>query len=334
MKSTILDDVASDLAKPADVGTRIFHATSTTPLCKERFIPIQSEIPLYSEENSQDILFADSGNAPIWETPSQTAHLCRVCALSYTGPTRRALRRQSFCILSTLYPNQIVLKSYGFDIGLLPISRTDPELRHGNHLVSALACIELGRLQAELWVAREEALRLEPGAMLIVEGDFSKVHPFIFSSLESVIKTCAERGITLLGISKTNTCHTDTGCSAGYALHLQGQPGMWAYALNSTDGMHRVFAKLHPGARHIFLVSSPTPLKDGTLARIAKASTDPAFLGYPYGLIAADQLARVSATEQQAAQAILSTKAFAKNPTLPLSLRGSDAHMILDRMGY
>lgn len=105
---------------------------------------------------------------------------------------------------------------------------------------------------------------------------------------------------------------------------LTSRTGVW-YSGSDKKG----YVKFHSRATHIFKVQmSNTTLQD--LANL-QLYNDPAFLGYPYGLVVADQLARVSNKEAD----MIRTKANAKLGRIAQdALHVHDAHSKLDTMKF
>ena len=87
------------------------------------------------------------------------------------------------------------------------------------------------------------------------------------------------------------------------------------------------FVKLHPQARHIFRFEGDT----ATIPHLVSQSSDSLFLGYPYGLIRADKMARVSNEEKK--NLILNFMLRQENREIAEYLQATNAHDILDRMG-
>ena len=66
---------------------------------------------------------------------------------------------------------------------------------------------------------------------------------------------------------------------------------------------------------------------------LMKNSTDPVFLGYPYGLIEADKSARVSNKESEYLKTIFLVKAGKQLKKISQYFKSTDAHSILDKIG-
>src|SRR3989344_846368 len=85
--------------------------------------------------------------------------------------------------------------------------------------------------------------------------------------------------------------------------------------------------KLRPAAKHVFRFEGNKEV----LPYLPELSKDALFLGYPYGLILADKLARISHQEQKS----LSLQLLLKSDSQMISqyLQNANAHEILDTIG-
>ena len=87
------------------------------------------------------------------------------------------------------------------------------------------------------------------------------------------------------------------------------------------------FVKLHPQAKHVFRFEGDEEI----LPLLIYNSNDALFLGYPYGLILIDKIARVSNQEKNSLRMkFLLNK---ENKEISEYLRTADAHSILDNLG-
>ena len=110
----------------------------------------------------------------------------------------------------------------------------------------------------------------------------------------------------IIGISKTCSLLTTKGYSLVAAIHhlalKNGIGGTWYYnpvARNISTIRGDMFViKLHPYSQYVFRSEVyPESLAEDILSYLIPISSDPTFLGYPYGLIDADINARVSDEE-------------------------------------
>jgi hypothetical protein len=102
-----------------------------------------------------------------------------------------------------------------------------------------------------------------------------------------------------------------------------GPRGCWSYFVENKT----YFVKLHPLSKHVFRFEGDKEV----LPELLNHSNDALFLGYPYSLIVADQLARVSNTEKQALR--MNFLLRAENQEILEYLNTTNAHDILDSLG-
>src|SRR3989344_2371920 len=124
-------------------------------------------------------------------------------------------------------------------------------------------------------------------------------------------------------IAKTSSLFTTSGNSPAVLLNKISPPGNWVYPVTEKTS----FIKLHPAAKHVFRFEGNKEV----LPYLPELSKDALFLGYPYGLILADKLARISHQEQKS----LSLQLLLKSDSQMISqyLQNANAHEILDTIG-
>ena len=94
------------------------------------------------------------------------------------------------------------------------------------------------------------------------------------------------------------------------------------------------FAKLHKNSSRIFrfeIFKEQKPELNTIFSILANNSKDPVFLGYPYGLIEADKLARVSNDE---ADLLRSSLGIRLEKSQISSFNQRNAHNILDSISF
>jgi NurA-like 5'-3' nuclease len=95
------------------------------------------------------------------------------------------------------------------------------------------------------------------------------------------------------------------------------------------------FVKLHEKSRHVFrfeIFNEQKMKATETINEISSNCIDPIFLGYPYGLVEADRIARVSNQEKESLKTMLLVKL--KNRNIERYLNSSNAHTILDKISF
>jgi hypothetical protein len=167
-----------------------------------------------------------------------------------------------------------------------------------------IAGAALGELADAITQARqqlEHSLAKQCDGIVVLDGDF------------------APHGC--LAFQKSCTVLTKNNFPLSSVLTKQGP---WVAKLGEVYAV-----KLHERARHVFLVHGAHKEQ---LAILCKHSEDCVFPGYPYGLILADRLARVSKEEAVALK--VQARAILKDlRALELAEAAIDSHSILDSMG-
>jgi len=118
------------------------------------------------------------------------------------------------------------------------------------------------------------------------------------------------------------------------AMLSEKKDGAWFYhpVVKAVTDMPEIsFARLHEQSRYVFRIETIRPNDMTSIMDVLSYySSDPAFPGYPYGLIEADRFARVSKqeTEQMKIRFMMQS-----DKRLQSELNALNAHSILDNMG-
>ena len=159
---------------------------------------------------------------------------------------------------------------------------------------------------AEWQEVRRTVAEAQPGDLVLVDGSLHGGPLIPAGFVPQIHREATERGVCLAGVVKASTLFWGRNAPLVGLLKRRGDRELglvpWT-ALISTDPS---FARLYPGdifvahlaptAPHAFRVDvarGPAGAPE-VLARLAGASADPAFVGYPYPLARAHQAARVS----------------------------------------
>jgi hypothetical protein len=190
----------------------------------------------------------------------------------------------------------------------LIIDSNDATIRNGIERAPISKIANMARRFAELSLAAKIS-----ADYIILDGTLKPT----FKNEEKYLTKLAEN---VCALAKTSQLFTTSGNSPAILLNKLGLEGCWSYFLNNKT----CFVKLHEKAKHIFRFEGSKEV----LPYLIQNSTDPLFLGYPYGLIFTDKLARISNTEKNS----LKTKFLLKNKQLLDYLTTTNAHDILDSL--
>lgn len=238
-----------------------------------------------------------------------------------------------------LFP--ISKKSLPIDPSSLTFDSMDPAFRHGHFRATIAHIGDLVRDILELRAAHLALDGLTSGDALIRDGTLQATHHLQEQHFNELFTDATAKGVIVAAIAKTCTLFCKSGKSllGTLAQLADAQPiPSWYYAplveiKNEKHSASMIIAKFHPRSSHIFrceIHQNQTVSLGSLLSQVARNSKDPIFLGYPYGLIEADQFARVSEKEG----AYLATRFIAQckaewSHILPF-INASNAHAILD----
>jgi hypothetical protein len=143
----------------------------------------------------------------------------------------------------------------------------------------------------------------------------------------------------LCALAKTSRMMLESGHAV--SAYLRQTTGVWyvEHVISSLNPLHKAvmtFVSLHSSSAHVFRLdiarSSSLDVKT-IVAHLVTHSQDAQFHGYPYPLIKADSLARVTKQEQSLYQTQL--LAYVGNlPQIQQDLHSVDAHGILDKLQF
>ncbi len=349
----VLQDLKKDVKKAKEATEIVLGRTKRkTAISDEKFVPITA--PPFSGK----ACFVDGGNAAVYESPDARVELVRVYATVYEGKKRIASRREEGLVLvqnATINDKGLITaKGYGKVELTLTIPADDPGLRLGKERVTLAAVANLCRFALECRFAARVAQ--ENGCDLLVrDGSLEGINGYEERELGGLLKQMKD----VVGFSKTTTLLTADGGSAAAALLERGPTGAWLYDAGELiidddkddqskndindrskkdkkgrdDGrIHLFLLKLHGRSEHAFRVDAKAEDITGIVSFLASVSADPVFPGYPYPLIEADRMARVTNQELEGVRTRFQAEAGADWRALKRRSRGSDAHGILDRI--
>lgn len=319
----------SEISQHVREKIKLFFLTDNLIL-NNRVIPITidnfREIP--AAESPKTIAFIDGGQAEILTGGNLSLSFIRVVANIMKGNTKISSHQEEFYILTTATYKQGDIWYEGKIFSSLPIkdildendliiSSNDTSIKSGNERGPISKIATIARRFAELRLAQK------------INTDYNADYVLLDGALEPSFKH-EEKYILALGdkaaaLAKTCSLFTTGGNSPIVLLQkLSPYARCWDYGVDAKNH----FVKLHPQAKHIFRFQGNFDL----LPWLVPHSSDPVFLGYPYGLMVADQLARVSNNEKDSLK--MSFLLRKENAEIAPYLSAMNAHDILDRMSY
>jgi len=285
--------------------------------------------------------FVDGGNAPVFESPEVRVEYLRIYGTVYDGKERKTTEQVEGSVLvrRTVKDGKGYVAARGYapiELDIL-IPDDDPGLRFGKERVSLGIVANLARFVLECRFLQQ--LGKKRGcALLVRDGPLIGNNEHEDKALQALFGT----GKQVAGLCKTNTKLTKHGGSATAYLMERGPKQPWIVSLESEEGVDINVVKLHARSEYAFRLDTRgerekrerTPTMNVKIAAsLVSVSADPAFYGYPYPLIEADRMARVTNREIDTLRMRFRAEAGEGWKSLERMARGSDAHSVLDRMG-
>ncbi len=275
--------------------------------------------------SQKTIAFVDGGQAEILSAGNFCLSFLRVATAIFAGQKKKRPLLSEFYLFtkSIFHENEIWYQSKIFPLDASPlltseqllVSSRDPLLATGKERASVTMVSSLARRFAELALARKVAADAD---IAVLDGTLEATYPGEKALLQQLSPAvCA--------LAKTSALFTKDGHNPALLLNKLGPQGCWQYAVAESEQVR--FVKLHEKSKHVFRYGG----KKEHLPFLLEQSHDAVFLGYPYGLMLADQLARVSDQEKQRLRMQLLLRK--ENKELLDAMQATNAHEILDALG-
>jgi hypothetical protein len=294
-----------------------------------------SSMSIREEASGRRMAFVDGGNLEVLRAPNFSVQLVRVYFNIFEGPKRILpkkvpMRIEFFVTALTsfqdgkIYYSGILVPLQEEYLDHLPsgehlmVDSMDKNIRRGSFGADISVVGSITRRFAE-WLVTAHVMRdeLREGDIIWRDGTLQTAVKNERYYAQEAFKAADEKGVVLGGVAKTSTLFTTTGLSLLAAVHRLsredgGEDGCWYYhplaENNHPDHPAEMFiTKLHPSSRYVFRTEVYKPQAramgqeglDTLFNMLGRASGDLSFLGYPYGLVDADQFARVGMHESR-----------------------------------
>jgi hypothetical protein len=264
----------------------------------------------------QSLAFIDGGQAEIISAANFSVSFIRVAALIFNGERRENVQKEFYLVTTARYDNDITYESKIFgdtliEVDDLTISSNDASLKTGTERAPINKVANVARRFAELALASTIT-----ADFIILDGTLEKT----YNNEEKYLSRLLPH---VTSLAKSSSLFTTSGNSPTILLNKLGPEGCWSYFV----GTKTYFVKLHEKAKHVFRFEGNINI----LQSLVNNSQDALFLGYPYGLLAVDKIARISNNEKSSLKMrfLLNTE----NKEIARYITTSNAHDILDTIG-
>lgn len=280
-------------------------------------------------ESLKTVTYIDGGQAEIVSVGNFCLSFIRIFAAKFLGAEKLNFVKHEFYLLTyakaglgsgsndLMYFSKIFPVTEGFNLldeEELTISSEDSSIKEGWERAPIAKVANMARRFSELRLAKRLALQNYSDYFLL-DGVLEPT----FKREETIL---SELSNNVCGLAKSCSLFTMQGNSPVALFSNLGPSSVWSYFLDKNC----YFVKLHDKAKHIFRFEGDVSVLPHLLAN----SEDALFLGYPYGLIFADRMARVSNVEKDSLR--MKFLLDKKNEALLKYLNSSNAHEILDSL--
>ncbi len=298
-------------------------------------------------DSNQKIVFVDGGNAEIIGAKNFSLSLIRVGYVIYQGVEKISAKK--FEVLAFVQAisqnNEIYYKATFFTANSrikleeMSFSSFDHTLMNGMNRAEIGSVATAIRRFAELKIAKL-ASDEKIADIIVLDGSIQVTLTDENKHLNKLYESCSKNNVVLAALSKTTSLFTDNGNLLSAVLVNLGRIPTWFYypivEINSQNYKAEMFfAKLHKNSRHVFKIEFFKDQKakaEESINLLAKNCVDPIFIGYPYGLVEADRIARISNQERESLRTIFLVKL--RNNNIEKYLNSSNAHEILDSISF
>jgi hypothetical protein len=269
-------------------------------------------------DSSESITFIDGGNADLFVTSNFVLSFIRVAATTFENNQRKQTFKREFFTIISATDHGLVASFVGET--KQPLAFSVDDIKDASNLV---------RRVSELEFASEHI----KSDYVVLDGDFTTKHELEREYLQKLSELTNHSGNGLAALAKTSGLLTKSNKSASSALHYTFAECSGFLELDAIEPKTH-FAKLHKKSNYCFKIETLN-IKDSQkiMSLLKQNSTDPTFLGYPYGLVLVDKLARVTNNEVDYLKTTLNAALGKDAENLDNNLSSLNAHSVLDRLG-
>ncbi len=252
--------------------------------------------------------------------------------------------------------SQIINAGQLIDSADLLFAANDETIRDGIHNANISTIGEIARKFGELSLAKQIVNELNENDIIVLDGSLQATVTNHKKYLEQLYSAASAKKVIVSALAKTSRLFTNNGNSIVGLLNevsinteVDGaicKNIAWYYypSVEIDNEAHRAelfFAKLNKASEYVFrfevfkenLIGKDSDYLSIIFSALANNSRDLTFPGYPYGLMFADRLARVSNNEKEYLTTLFQAKAGKSWSVIKKYLNAVNAHGVLDRIG-
>lgn len=296
---------------------------------------------------NKKIAFVDAGNAEIIGSANFSLNILRVCCVVYQNNKKINTKKFEiiFFIQTINKNNEIYYKTSFFntknsiELDDISFNSFDHTLMLGVNRAEISNVANAVRRFAELKLAKQ-IVDDKTADILVLDGNLQSTITNENNYLNELYDSCSKNNIVLSALSKTTSLFTDNGNLLSVVLNSISPFQSWFYypiveISNANHKAEMFFIKFHNRSKHIFrfeIFNVQRAKAEEIINAIASNCVDPIFIGYPYGLVEADRIARIGNQEKESLKTMFLVKL--KNKNIEKYLSSINAHEILDRISF
>ena len=295
---------------------------------------------------NRKIAFVDGGNIEIISSANFSLNLVRIAYVIYSKNSKQRVKHDIFVFIEAKPENNeihfkasLFILDKNMQFNDLSFSSYDKTIMKGVNRAEISSVASVIRRFLELRMAKTIS-DSKLADSIVLDGNLQCTFTGENIHMEELRKSCLKSNIILAALSKTCSIFTDDGDLLTAVLDKSGGGKEWYYnpiaTIKNPNHKAEIFVvKLHSNSKHVFRFEIIDVHKDKAnelISDLRSLSLDPVFLGYPYGLVEADRLARVGNNEKDS----LKTMFLARlNSRKAEKYMGSlNAHKILDKISF
>lgn len=297
-------------------------------------------------KENKKIAFIDGGNTEILKAPNFSLQLIRIYYSIYENNKKISSKKKEFYILINAInqENNIIYQTefFGLNKETIKFDSFDETIRQGKHRISISNIGNVIRRFTEIETAKDIVNELNNNDIILFDGDLKASITNEIDYLDGLYKKAIEKNIIICAISKTSELFTEKGNALIPILNEISPDEEWYYypLVEINNENHKVdvyIVKLYKNSKYTFKFEIFNEMEYEVreiFALLKNNSKDAVFLGYPYGLIESDKLARISNKEKDYLKTIFLTKLGKDNEKIAQYLNTLNTHNILDSISY
>lgn len=345
----MLDEAVREILDSIDENS--FFEESFPKFSGDGYIPHKIDAKNFHEirkiSSGKKIAFIDGGNAEIIGSANFSLNLIRAAYAIYGNNRKIAIKKSEVLafVKAVNKDNEIHFKSTFFntnrnlELDEISFSSFDRTLMLGINRAEIGSVANAIRRLAELKMARY-ASDSKLADIIVLDGNLQCTFTNEWGYMNDLQNSCRKNGVVLSGLSKTTSLFTENGNLLSAVLSRIGNHNSWFYypivdIENNSHKAEMYFVKLHDKSKHVFrleILKEQGEEAEQVINEIASNCCDPIFIGYPYGLVEVDSIARIPNQENESLKTMLLAKL--RNRNIEKYLNAVNAHEILDRISF